>query len=72
VEQGLEATNEALLEALEQSPRSIGDEAFRAWVDDQHAALLGKGLNEEDVQFRREREWMNPDEVMRRVAQGGG
>jgi hypothetical protein len=37
-------------------------------VDEQHAVLLGPDRNEEDVMFRKERVYLKPEEVIKRVA----
>jgi hypothetical protein len=56
VESGLMETDEEFLQELELSPRGIGDEKFRSWVDEKHQ-LMQAGLNEDDVMFRKDREW---------------
>jgi putative transposase len=72
VEGGIAEPDEVFLAELEQSPRSIGDEAFRDWVDGQHTALLDQDRNEEDVMFRKERIFLRPEVVIKRVADEWG
>ena len=50
------------------SPRCIGDEPFREWVDEQHRELM-KGTHEEDVLFRVSRNSGNPQEIVEAVAE---
>ncbi len=68
VEKGLSDTDEAFLQELELSPRSIGDEKYRQWVDERHKALQADHLTEEDVMFRKERAFVDAQTILRIVA----
>jgi len=67
VERGLAQTDEEFQELLKESPRSIGGEGFRAWVDDLYEKVMG-GHEAEDVAFRRVTEPLGPDIVLGTVA----
>jgi len=67
VEGGLARTDEEFHEILRASPRSIGGEAFRQWVDDRHARLLGPHERKEDVAFRRPPHRVPPEHVIAAV-----
>ncbi|NLE66163.1 MAG: hypothetical protein GX608_01950 [Lentisphaerae bacterium] len=52
VETGLAEGDEEFQAVMRQSPRCIGDEAFREWVNEQHDALLSGRRRSDDVSFR--------------------
>ncbi len=52
VETGLAESDDDFSAALRLSPRSIGSERFRAWVDEQYAKLVQTHARPEDVSFR--------------------
>jgi REP element-mobilizing transposase RayT len=68
VESGLAETDEELKEALKESPRSIGGDGFRAWVDELYQKLIEKSDAPEDISFRRITEPLNPDIVLAAIA----
>ena len=45
--------DEVFIEELVKSPRSIGDEKYRDWVDDYFLEVIGKRKNKEDISFRK-------------------
>ena len=53
VESGLAESDDDFKVVLALSPRSIGGEGFRAWVDELHQKLFEKHARPEDVAFRR-------------------
>ena len=68
VESGMAETDEEFEAALKASPRSIGGEGFRAWVDELYEKLAdGHGVVE-DVAFRRITEPMDGNAVLGIVA----
>ena len=72
VEEGIAADDEAFQAVLSRSGRSIGDEAFREWVDERHAELLNKRKRPEDVSFRRALRRLEPQAVLGAVAAAAG
>ena len=68
VEAGLAETDTEFKEALERSPRSIGSDAFRAWVDARYQELAGIRGGSEDISFRRITEPLPSQEVLELVA----
>ncbi len=52
VETGLAETDDDFKVALKLSPRSIGSDDFRAWIDEQYQKRLKKHARPEDVSFR--------------------
>ena len=54
VEEGLRQPDEAFAGEMWRSPRSIGGEKFRAWVDDLYAKQVQGHAHKEDVAFRAE------------------
>lgn len=72
VEGGLEAADEEFQGELERSPRSIGNEKFREWVDACYRELLEKRGVHEDVSFRRTGRHLDPDLILRAVAKRAG
>ena len=65
---GLAKTDEEFLDALMRSPRSIGDDKFREWVDERHEAMVAGHRREDDVSFRPERKRLEAGVVLARVA----
>jgi len=53
VESGLVEPDEEIREALKESPRSIGGEGFRAWIDELYDKLVDGHRRPEDASFRR-------------------
>jgi putative transposase len=53
VESAVDAGDDGFKTELMRSPRSIGDDKFRAWVDEQYAGLVAGRHRPEDVSFRR-------------------
>lgn len=69
VETGLSEEDEEFAEVLAGSPRSIGGEGFRVWVDRLHQTELGKRTQIEDISFRHTTEVLDPGVVLRVVAE---
>lgn len=69
VESGMAETDEEFEEALKGSPRSIGGEAFRMWVDELHAKIAAGHGVAEDVAFRRVTEPMDSAMVLKIIAE---
>jgi len=72
VESGLAATDEAFVQALHESPRSIGSARFHAWVDDQYQALLDQQAIPGDTVFRRMAAAVPSEEIIAAVAEAFG
>jgi len=73
VEAGVAEDDEEFIKALSLSPRSIGDEEFRAEVEGLHGQMLKKRRRPQDVAFRHVNTGkMAPDKVMRAVASVSG
>jgi len=53
VEQGLAEEDEDLALALKESPRSIGGDGFRAWIDELYQEMIEHHCRPEDAAFRR-------------------
>jgi hypothetical protein len=68
VEAGLAKGDEEFRDDLLRSPRGIGDEKFRAWVDERHAAIMADHRRGEDVSFRPEGGSLDAGVVLARVA----
>ena len=68
VEMGAARDDEDFLRELEMSPRSIGNNRFREWVDDCYDELLAKRQRKEDVSFRRTWRKQAPEAVLAEVA----
>jgi len=64
VEAGLAESDEDFKAVLRESPRSIGGDAFRAWVDGLHQELVEKHARPEDVSFRHTTEPLSADSVL--------
>jgi len=68
VETGLAETDKEFEVLMKESPRSIGGEGFRAWVDELHWKLMGGHKTTEDVSFRRVTRPLDPALVLQVVA----
>jgi REP element-mobilizing transposase RayT len=64
VETGLAESDDDFKVALTLSPRSIGGDSFRAWVDELHLKRLEKHARPEDVSFRHMAEPLPADTVL--------
>jgi len=64
VETGLAEDDDDFKQALKESPRSIGGDAFRAWVDDLYQKLVESHARPEDVSFRHVTEPLPADDVL--------
>jgi putative transposase len=69
VETGVAQADAEFSEALELSARSIGDEEFRAWVDERYDELLSGVARKEDVAFRRQCGYVSADRVLAMVGE---
>ncbi len=65
VESGLSEPDEDFRDALKLSPRSIGGDAFRAWVDDLYRKRVEAYAKPEDVSFRHITEPLPAEDVLR-------
>ena len=72
VEAAMEEDDEEFKSELIRSPRSIGGEQFRGWVDDHYAGLVDKRRRPEDVSFRKVDRPVTPEEVLGVVARLAG
>jgi len=68
VESGLAEDDEDFKTALKESPRSIGSDGFRAWVDELHQELIENHDVPEDISFRRITEPLTPESVIEVLA----
>lgn len=68
VEAGLTQPDEAFLDEMERSPRGIGDDRFREWVEERHQALLKTVDRPEDVAFRPAGGRVAPETVLNVIA----
>lgn len=64
VETGLARSDEDIKLAIKQSPRCIGGEGFRVWVDDLYRERLQARARPEDVSFRHVTEPLEPGKVL--------
>lgn len=64
VESGLAQSDDDLKVALKQSPRSIGGDGFRAWVDELYQKRVEVHARPEDISFRHCTEPLSPDDVL--------
>jgi len=64
VESGLAESDDDFKVALKESPRSIGGDGFRAWIDELYQKRLEKHARPEDVSFRRITEPLPPEDVL--------
>jgi len=69
VEAGLAESDDEFQAALAASPRSIGSEGFRAWVDDLYQKLVEGHSTREDIAFRRITEPLAVEAVLNTVAE---
>jgi hypothetical protein len=67
VEEGLKRPDEEFLEAMMRSPRSIGDDKFREWVEEEHQVLMKTHGREEDISFRMVGKRVLPEQVLKAV-----
>ena len=70
VEGSIEARDEALIDALSGTWPGIGDESFLGWVKEQYIEQAKAYRNAEDVRLRKERVGVEPETVLRAVAEG--
>jgi len=68
VESGLAQSDDEFKQALKASPRSIGSDAFRAWVDGRYQKLVAGHRRAEDVSFRRITEPLSAGTVLDTLA----
>jgi len=64
VESGLAQSDDEFKAMLKQSPRSIGGETFRAWIDELYRKSLQTRTRPEDVSFRHITEALSPEFVL--------
>ena len=64
VEGGLAESDDDFKVALRESPRSIGSDGFRAWIDELYQKRLEKHTRPEDVSFRHISEPLPADDVL--------
>jgi REP element-mobilizing transposase RayT len=69
VETGLAEEDEDIKLALKESPRSIGGEGFRVWVDELCRKLIESHRRPEDAAFRRITEPLSADKVLAILAE---
>ena len=69
VESGLAESDDDFKVALKESPRSIGSDGFRAWVDELYQKRLEKHTRREDVSFRHITEPLPPDDTLAILAE---
>ena len=69
VESGLAEEDEEIKSALKESPRSIGSDPFRAWIDDRYQALIQGRATAEDASFRHITEPVPVALILRTVAE---
>jgi putative transposase len=69
VESGLAESDEEFKVALKLSPRSIGGDQFRAWIDELHLDKLAKQARPEDVSFRHITEPLPANDVLEILAE---
>ena len=68
VESAAAEPDDEFAESLKESPRSIGSDTFRVWVDKIYDKLAGGGNVCEDIAFRRVTEPMSADVILEAVA----
>ncbi|MFO7870451.1 MAG: transposase [Kiritimatiellia bacterium] len=69
VESGLAKDEDEFILELNKSPRSIGSDDFRAWIDDLHYEMLAKHASLEDISFRHTTEPLLPEAVLQVLSQ---
>jgi putative transposase len=72
VETGLAETDEDFLAVLRASPRCIGGEGFRAWVDGKYQEIVENRRRPEDAALRHVNEPLSADAVLAAVAKAFG
>ncbi len=72
VETGLVDRDDEFVRLMESSPRAVGDDAFRSWVDGQYLRLGETAASAEDVSLRRETTASDPRRIVALVAQSFG
>jgi len=72
VESGLAETDGVFMEAMHESPRSIGSTEFHAWVDAQYRALVEQQAIPRDASFRRMTVAIPSHEIIAAVAAAFG
>lgn len=69
VESGLAETDDEFKAALKESPRCIGGDGFRAWIDELYQTLIERSDAPEDISFRRITEPLEPEKVLAVLAE---
>jgi len=72
VEAGLAETADEFAKFMKKSPRSIGDQRFRKWVDEEYKKMRESCGSKEDVSFRREVDLRDTDPILEIVAKEFG
>jgi len=72
VESGLAEADEDFDAALKASPRSVGSDAFRAWIDDLHQKRVETHARPEDVSFRHTTKPLPAEDVLRIMGRSFG
>ena len=72
VEGGLETVDDEFMGELKRSPRSIGNEKFREWVDTCYRDLLEQRGVREDVSFRQTGRHLDTELILKSVAKRAG
>ena len=68
VERGLIKDDKDFKLALKRSPRSIGSDTFRVWIDELHQKMAGARRRPEDISFRHVTEPLKPEMVLETLA----
>ena len=69
VEWGLAQEDEDFKDVLKESPRSIGGDGFRAWIDELYQKMIDHHRRPEDASFRRITEPLSADVVLSILAE---
>ena len=69
VEAGLAEDDEDFKIALKESPRSIGSDGFRAWIDELYQKLIEGHNSPEDISFRRITEPLRVEMILKTLAE---
>ena len=72
VESGIAKTDDDFVAALRESPRSIGSEAFRAWVDGLYLKLVEEQKKPGDAAFRKVAGPIPAGDILKAVAEAFG
>ncbi|MFO7871073.1 MAG: transposase [Kiritimatiellia bacterium] len=67
IDEGLKKEDEEFLTEMQKSPRSIGNDKFREWVDDCYAEMADDMKHSEDASFRRVGRRIEIDRVLKQV-----